>query len=115
MKRSVYLLVGVVLLYLAPSLVLKAVYGPSYVFPPSEDCWLPDGDGGWVKHGFPSGEQPEVPSVEVPMVLQYVPLFLPALLLILFLFGPMKRHMYDAPTEEEPDAGDDAEGGKVDS
>jgi len=110
MKRSVYLLIGMILLYLLPSLALKAVYGPSYVFPPSEDYWMPDGDGGWLRHGFPSSEPPTVPSVIVPTPFQYVPLFLPALLLVMFLFGPWKRHMHDPspPEADESDAeGDD--------
>jgi hypothetical protein len=112
MKRSVYLLLGVTLLYVLPSLALKAVYGPSHVFPPSEDCWTPDGNGGWIEHGSPLGEQPAVPSVEVPMALQYVPLFLPAVLLIMFLFGPWKRYMRDPSPPEE---GEEGESDKPDS
>lgn len=107
MKRTLLLLTGVILLYLAPSLVLEAVYGPSYAFPPSEDYWMPDGNGGWIAHGSPSGERPDQPSVTVPMALHYVPLFLPALLLVLFLFGPWSRYMKSAPPPPEQDESDD--------
>ena len=111
MKKTLLLLAGVILLYLAPSLVLEAVYGPSYAFPPSEDYWTPDGNGGWIAHGSPSGERPDQPSVNVPLALHYVPLFLPALLLVLFLFGPWSRYMKSAlplPEEDESDdEGDD--------
>ena len=107
MKRTLLLLTGVILLYLAPSLVLEIVYGPSYTFPPSEDYWKPDGNAGWVAHGSPSGEPPDQPSVKVPLALHYVPLFLPALLLVLFLFGPWSRYMKSAPPPPEQDESDD--------
>ena len=95
------LLMGVILLYLLPALALKAVYGPSYSMWSGEDEWVPDGNGGWIKHGHPESPQPNQPSVDVPLTLQYIPIFLPALLLILFLFTPLKKHLESKPVEED--------------
>ena len=102
MKKSVFLLVGVILLYLLPSLAIKAVYGPSYGFLRGEDCWVGDGQGGWVKHGSPEGPPPDVPSVEVPLAISYIPIFLPALLLILFMFTPLAKRLEPPPSESPP-------------
>jgi hypothetical protein len=66
-----------------------------------EDCWMPDGNGGWIKHGVPEDPEPARPSVNVPQAQQYIPIFLPALLLILFLFTPLKKHLEQKPPEEE--------------
>ncbi|MDH3890401.1 MAG: hypothetical protein OEV49_04905 [candidate division Zixibacteria bacterium] len=110
MKRAAILLAGVALLYLLPSVALKAVYGPSYTFPPSEDYWQPDGADGWKAHGSPVGPPPSSPSVEVPMAWHYLPIFLPAVLLALFMFGPLSKKMHEPlPSEDESktDAGDD--------
>ena len=93
------LLIGVILLYVIPSLILDAVYGPSYGFLSGEDCWEPDSKGGWVMHGQPTKPPPEEPSVVVPLSLYYVPILLPAALLILFMFTPLSRHI-DRPTRE---------------
>ncbi len=109
MKRVVFLLTAIILLYLASSLTIKAVYGPSYMFPPSEDYWMPDGTGGWVQHGEPSAPQPEVPSVNVPLPVQYLPIFLPALLLALFMFGPLSKKIETADPENRDAGGNDNE------
>jgi len=107
MKRVICLLIGIILLYIAPSLVLKAMYGPSYVFPPSEDCWTSDGSGGWVAHGKPDAPMPNVPSETVPTPFLYLPIFLPAILLATFMFGPWsKKIQANAPSKADPAQGD---------
>ncbi|HWR84039.1 MAG TPA: hypothetical protein VN285_12130 [Candidatus Deferrimicrobium sp.] len=100
MRNVILLLIGVASLYLVSSVVLQAVYGPSFGFLSGEDCWIPDGNGGWTKHGSPSGPPPGQPSVHVPAGMRYIPIFLPAVLLILFLFTPLKRFV-DRPEREE--------------
>ncbi len=101
MKKNVYLLLGVVLLYLIPSLILSGIYGPSYGFMSGEDSWIPDGHGGWVQHGKPTDPAPTEPSVEVPVAVRYIPIFLPGLLLILFLYTPLGKKL-EAPKPVEP-------------
>ncbi len=110
MRNAVLLLIGVILLYLIPSLILDAVYGPSYGFLAGEDCWEPDGKGGWVTHGQPTGQPPDEPSVIVPLSLYYIPILLPAALLILFMFTPLSRYI-DRPTREsrKPSEGSERE------
>ncbi len=107
MKRNLVLLMALILLYLVPSLILKAAYGPSYSVWQGENCWLSDQSGGWVRHGEPVDPMPTQPSVNIPTYQQYVPIFLPMLVLILFLFTPLSRllqdkHM-DEDMEEEPE------------
>ena len=108
MRKTIWLLIAIILLYLVPSLVLQAIYGPSYGFLAGEDCWVPDGQGGWVEHGSPAGPPPAQPSVEVPIMVRYIPIFLPALLLILFLFTPLSRKLEGAPAAVEGTPGDTA-------
>ena len=103
MRRSVLLLVGVVVLYLLTSLVLYGIYGPSIGFLQGEDCWQPDGNGGWVAHGSPDDPMPDVASVNIPILVRYLPIFVPALLLALFLFTPLGRKV-DGRRPENPDA-----------
>ena len=93
MKNNLLLLVAVILLYLVTSMVLSAVYGPSYGFLSGEDSWLPDGRGGWIEHGHPSAPPPSEPSVEVPFIVRYLPIFIPGAVLILFLFTPLSRFL----------------------
>ncbi|HKK21864.1 MAG TPA: hypothetical protein VJ983_10360 [candidate division Zixibacteria bacterium] len=115
MKRTVLLLVAVILLYLIPSVILQAVYGPSYGFLSGENSWIPDGQGGWTAHGTPSGEAPTTPSVNVPIALRYLPIFLPAVLLILFYLTPLSKLLQEKkpPIEDSGESGDphDAEQG----
>jgi hypothetical protein len=111
MRNAVLLLIGMILLYLIPSLVLQAVYGPSYNFPPSEDRWMPDGEGGWVKHGNPATPKPETPSVEVPVWAYYLPIFLPSFLLILFMFTPLRKHLEKPKASDEGKPDDDGQQG----
>ncbi len=93
MKARVYLLIALVLLYLIPSLILQAVYGPSYGFMSGEDRWIPDGSGGWVMHGEPTAPMPTEASKDIPILLPYLPIFLPSFLLIIFLFTPLTRKL----------------------
>jgi hypothetical protein len=99
MRNKVLFLIAVILLYLIPSLVLQGIYGPSYGFLSGEDCWQPDGKGGWVEHGQPQTPPPDQPSVNVPMGVRYIPIFLPGLLLFLFLFTPLTRQLESRPAE----------------
>ena len=114
MRNAAILLAAVAGLYLLPSAAIKAIYGPSYTFPPSEDYWMPDGSAGWVRHGAPTGPPPSSPSVNVPMAVTYLPIFLPGILLALFMFGPLSKKLHDplpADDEETPGADDDPEPG----
>ncbi len=106
MRKTVILLTSIVLLYLVPSIAIKAVYGPSFGFMEGEDCWVPDSGGGWVKHGEPISGPPTIPSEQVPYMLQYLPIFLPGLLLMLFLFTPLGKHLEDPV---EPDSSSQAD------
>lgn len=101
MRKHIILLTAVIVLYFVPSLILQAIYGPSFGFLSGEDCWVPNGNGGWFPHGQPLMPPPDVPSVNVPMVLRYIPIFAPGLLLILFLFTPLSAKL-DKPKHEEP-------------
>ncbi len=93
MRNHVILLIAVFLLYLIPSVILQTVYGPSYGFLSGEDCWQPDDSGGWVKHGAPSVPPPAEPSVSVPIGVRYIPIFLAAAVLVLFLFTPLSKRL----------------------
>jgi len=108
MRKAMIILVGVILLYLIPSLVLKASYGPSYGFMEGEDRWIPDGQSGWEAHGAPLGPPPDPPSEDVPLWAQYMPIFLPGLLMILLMFTPLsawidRRDEEEAQIDEEED------------
>ena len=91
MRKKIFLLLGIIGLYLLTSLTLSLVYGPSCPFLAGEDCWIPDGSGGWQAHGHPDGPAPAELSTNIPFILQYLPIFLPALLLILFTLTPLRR------------------------
>lgn len=80
LKTLIYLVVAI-LLFFIPLLILRARYGPSYYFLSGHDCWMPDGNGGWVKHGVLSGPPPKEPSVKIPLLVMYSPLLLPVLFL----------------------------------
>jgi hypothetical protein len=101
MRNAFLLLLGIVFLYLLSSLILQGIYGPSYGFLQGEDRWIPDGQGGWLRHGNPAGPQPEVPSVDVPLMVRYIPIFLPAILLFLFMFTPLRKYVDHSGTESE--------------
>ena len=106
MKNRFYLLIALVLLYLIPALILQAVYGPSYGFLSGEDRWIPDGHGGWEMYGHPTDPMPQVPSENIPLLLPYLPIFLPAFLLIIFLFTPLTRKLEIPQSKPTEGAGD---------
>ncbi|HOP06105.1 MAG TPA: hypothetical protein PLF13_02310 [candidate division Zixibacteria bacterium] len=105
MKKQIYLLLACVALYFIISAALQVTYGPSYGWFEGEDHWEPDGQGGWVMHGHPAKPMPTEPSVYIPIILLYLPVFVPGLLLALFLFTPLSRKL-ETPRpqeqEEEP-------------
>ncbi len=109
MRNSVWLLLAIVVLYLAASLALQGIYGPSYGFLAGEDCWQPDGQGGWEKHGNPSDPPPAEPSREVPIALRYLPIFLPGLLLVVFLFTPLSKKL-EGPARKEKEVTTEPDG-----
>ena len=109
MKNAVWLLLAVIGLYLVLSIGLHAVYGPSYPFPPSSDCWRPDGSGGWTAIGKPLDPPPDTPSQQVPVLVSYIPLLVPGLLLVLFLFTPLSRLLDGKPKQPEPEEAAESE------
>jgi len=110
MKNSVILLISLIALYLILGGILQLTYGPSYGFFSGEDSWQPDGSGGWVKHGHPSGPAPEGPSVNVPILLNYLPIFVPGLVLAAFLFTPLSKKLQPPkPPTEAASVGNGAE------
>ena len=80
MLKTIIFIVAIILLFLIPALTLRAVYGPSYYFLSGEDCWMPDGTGEWTKHGVPAGPPPQEASINIPLVVMYIPVLLPGLL-----------------------------------
>jgi len=109
MRNIIIFLIVVVLLYLIPSLILQAVYGPSYGFLSGENHWVPDGYGGWQKQGEPTELPPTIPSVNVPLWAKYIPLFLPGFLVILFIFTPLSKLLENKSSEEMEDKTDELE------
>jgi len=116
MKKNIYLLLVLIGLFLGISLVLNVIYGPSYPFLQGEDCWLPDGDGGWLAHGSPADPMPDIASENVPLVVPYLPFLIPGFVLALFMFTPL-RHKLETPLPESgtPVEDDEAEGDDPDA
>ncbi|HUW20604.1 MAG TPA: hypothetical protein VMW16_15005 [Sedimentisphaerales bacterium] len=54
MRRAIIITVLVIFSFLFSAVFLKAMSG--------EDCWMPDEEGGWVRHGVPAGPAPDYPS-----------------------------------------------------
>jgi hypothetical protein len=106
MRNSILLILGLAVLYLGISLALYGIYGPSYGFLQGEDCWIPDGSGGWAQHGHPADPAPSEPSREVPLPVQYLPILIPGLVLAAFLFTPLRRILEQAGVSKEPEAED---------
>jgi len=108
MSKKLILLLGIILLYLAPSVILQFTYGPSYGFMSGEDSWIAGDNGTWVKHGNPQNPMPTEPSVQVPILVRYIPIFLPAVLLILFYLTPLSRKLEpdkpEKPIDQVPDS-----------
>jgi hypothetical protein len=87
-----FLLIFSVLFFLV-SLGLRACYGQSFTLFLGEDCWIPDGNGGWAAHGNPIGPSPNQPSVNVPSPAVWAPIWLPLLLTTAtFLLFKQKAH-----------------------
>jgi len=95
-----WLLAGVFLLHFVPALFLEISYGPSYNFMSIDNRWAPNDSGGWKAIGFPQTIRPSEPSVNVPLFLRIIPFVLPALLVLLFLTGPLSKY-----AEKEADFG----------
>ncbi|MEA1981833.1 MAG: hypothetical protein U9N54_12815 [candidate division Zixibacteria bacterium] len=109
MRNNLFLLLGVIVLYLAPAMVLKTTYGESYSMWQDENDWVPDGAGGWRQNGQPSDPMPLESSVEVPIAISYLPIFLPALLLVLFLFTPLNKYIESKPSGKEKEENQNVE------
>lgn len=54
MRKALIIIALILFSFLFSILFLKAISG--------KDCWIPDGEGGWVKHGVPAGPAPDYPS-----------------------------------------------------
>lgn len=106
MKRNIIFLAAIILLYLVSSLTLNLIYGDSYPIMAGEDFWEPDSQGSWVKHGEPSAPMPSEPSVVVPLIMYYLPVFIPGLFLFLFLFTPLKKLLESKVEADEEEAKD---------
>lgn len=98
MRNVVILIIVLALLYLIPALTLQFVYGPSYDLMGQYPGWEPDGARGWQPEGvfrandsLPEVKPPTVVSYDIPPAFEYMPIFLPAIVLLLFLFTPMRR------------------------
>jgi hypothetical protein len=97
MPRWLLLILGVLILYLVPSLILESVYGPSYSLVFGDNCWIPDGQGGWQPKGFPDKQRPTVASENIPFFIEALPFFLPLLLILLFLLSPLAQFVEREP------------------
>ena len=86
MRKTIIFMVAIVLLFLIPALILRGIYGPSYYFLSGEDCWMPDGTGEWTKHGVPGGPPPQEASINIPLLMMYIPVLLPSLLTAILLY-----------------------------
>jgi hypothetical protein len=69
MQKAIIIIVLVLFSFLFSAVFLKAISG--------EDCWMPDGKGGWVKHGVPAGPPPDFssPITDTPALISLLPLF----------------------------------------
>ena len=54
MRKAIIIVALVLFSFLLSAVFFKAISG--------EDCWIPDGEGGWVKHGAPVGPAPDYAS-----------------------------------------------------
>jgi hypothetical protein len=103
MKKVMILLSLIIFTFLGLSLILHLTYGDSYPFLQGENSWQPDGDGGWTQHGQPAKDIPVEASVNIPILIKYIPIFIPALILIIFYLTPLSRKFETPPKESEPD------------
>jgi hypothetical protein len=108
MKRNLIFLFTLIALYLVPSLIFDAVYGPSYMLWETNDYWRPDAAGGWEAVGHPAEPMPEKPSRVVSIWEFYLPFLLPGLVLMLVLLTPLTRLLEDPrpkSVSSDPEAG----------
>ncbi len=77
--RKVIIIVLILFSFLFSALFLKAISG--------EDCWMPDGNGGWVRHGALAGPAPDYPS-QIKDTSAY------GYLLLLFLSGSLLSSIF---------------------
>ncbi|MHC4086430.1 MAG: hypothetical protein ACYSWZ_08200 [Planctomycetota bacterium] len=70
MRKATVIFVLVLFSFLSSTVFLKAIS--------NEDCWMPDGKGGWVKHGVPAGPPPDYssPITDTPILVSLLPLFI---------------------------------------
>lgn len=54
MRKAIIIIILVLFSFLFSALFLKIIS--------DEDDWIPDGKGGWAKHGVPAGPPPDYPS-----------------------------------------------------
>lgn len=101
MKGNIILLIILIALYFCTSFVLNQIYGDSFPFLAGEDCWEPDGKGGWVMHGHPDSDMPAEPSINFPIIIYYLPVFIPAFVLIIFLFTPLKKFLENKTSDSD--------------
>lgn len=95
--RWALLLLGILLLYLIPAIILQFNYGPSYGILSFENHWVPDNHGGWKAEGFPGTFRPSQPSVNVPIFLRLIPVILPVLLILLLFLNPLSHYVDKEP------------------
>ena len=93
MNKNMILLVVLVLLYLVVGYGLQAYYGDSYHFMAGDNYWDADGNGGWVARGNPSSDMPTDVSELPPLITFYLPFFVPAFVLVLFMFTPLGKYL----------------------
>jgi len=69
MRKAIIIAVLVLFSFLFSAVFLKAIS--------NEDCWMPDGKGGWVKHGVPAGSAPDYssPIKDIPVLAGLMPIF----------------------------------------
>lgn len=89
--RWLWLILGVVLLYFAPAVLLEIAYGPSYQLFSLDNHWVPDDNGGWKAEGIPDERRPSAASEKIPLFLKVMPFVLPILLIALYLISPLSQ------------------------
>lgn len=100
MNKNIILIAVLVLLYFLVGFGLQAIYGDSYQFMAGENYWQPDSKGGWIQFGNPAESMPAGESVLPPLITLYLPFFVPAFVLVLFLFTPLGKHL-EAKKEDD--------------
>jgi hypothetical protein len=94
MKKFVLFLVVFLIVFSLTALGLRFVYGDSYTFFSGEDAWIPDGNGGWIAHGKPAAAIPNSPSVNVPIIIIWAPLWVSVLIISLAYFLEIKNNQH---------------------